>query len=162
MADLLAAEAMRKYHLTNISLIFIIHQYMKLLSFALIYVLILCSCSSVTDMHEHSINSELTEIQEIKQNLVKEVLIYDTIFKRDTIVNHKRILVTDSAHIYKIDSVCVRDTLRYVEVQNLPIPASAEHKENSDSDINLIELISCCLIIYLILKVSKLGLESKN
>lgn len=135
---------------------------MKLLSFALIYVLILCSCASVTDMHEHSVKAEQTEVQEITQNLIKEVLIYDTIFKRDTVINHKRILVTDSAHIYKIDSVCVRDTLRYVEVQNLPIPAREEPKENPDSDMNFIEFISCCLIIFLILKVSKLGLEPKN
>lgn len=135
---------------------------MKLLSFALIYVLILCSCSSVTDLHEHSIKAEQTEVQETTQNLVKEILIYDTIFQRDTVVNHKRILVTDSAHIYKIDSVCVRDTLRYVEVQNQPIPARAEPKENPSSDMNFIEFISCCLIIFLILKVSKLGSEPKN
>lgn len=135
---------------------------MKLLSFALIYVLILCSCASVTDLHEHSIKAEQTEVQETTQNLVKEILIYDTIFQRDTVINHKRILVTDSAHIYKIDSVCVRDTLRYVEVQNQPIPARAETKENPDSDMNFIEFISCCLIIFLILKVSKLGSEPKN
>lgn len=162
MAHLLAAEKKRKNHLTNISLIFNNLQYMKLLSFALIYVLILCSCASVTDMHEHSIKAEQTEVQEITQNLVKEVLIYDTIFQRDTVINHKRILVTDSAHIYKIDSVCVRDTLRYVEVQNQPISARAETKENPDSDMNFIEFISCCLIIFLILKVSKLGSQPKN
>lgn len=135
---------------------------MKLLSFALIYVLILCSCSSVTDLHEHSIKAEQTEVQETTQNLVKEILIYDTIFQRDTVINHTRILVTDSSHIYKIDSVCVRDTLRYVEVQNQPIPARAETKENPDSDMNFIEFISCCLIIFLILKVSKLGSQPKN
>lgn len=135
---------------------------MKLLSFALIYVLILCSCSSVTDLHEHSIKAEQTEVQETKQNVIKEILIYDTIFQRDTVINHKRIFVTDSAHIYKIDSVCVRDTLRYVEVQNQPIPAREETKENPDRDMNLIEFISCCLIIFLILKVSKLGSEPKN
>ena len=113
-------------------------------------------------MHEHSIKTEQTEVQEIKQNLIKEILIYDTIFQRDTVVNHKRIFVTDSSHIYKIDSVCVRDTLRYFEVQNQPIPAREEHKENPDRDIDFIEFISCCLIIFLILKVSKLESKPKN
>lgn len=162
MAHLLAAEKKRKNHLTNIFLIFNNKQYMKLLSFALIYVLILCSCSSVTDLHEHSIKAEQTEVQEFTQNLVKEILIYDTIFQQDTVINHKRIFVTDSAHIYKIDSVCVRDTLRYVEVQNQPIHAREETKENPDRDMNFIEFISCCLIIFLILKVSKLVSGPKN
>lgn len=125
------------------------------LFFAFILACACCSCASVTDMQERSNQAQAQATQELQKHATKFVLIKDTIFSTDTIINHKSIMQIDSVLLYKRDSVCIRDTIRIVTQQErAPYIAQNEqtlHKIHLSGWLAF-GLLVCVLLIY---KLSK-------